>query len=128
MGRQGTEPDGFERADEGRFAGQVWFRLGPEAPNGTNVVEVHFSPGARTHWHQHPEGQFILGLAGRGRVRSRGEAAVPIGPGDVVYTPPGQWHFHAADPDAPLVHFAVNNAGMPEWGEPITDEEYDGNA
>ena len=46
----------FERGDDGRFAGEVWLRGSSRAPDGTNVGIVHFSPGARTHWHQHPGG------------------------------------------------------------------------
>ena len=51
----------FERGDEARFSGEVWIRSGPTAPDGTNVGVVHFSPGARTHRHMHPGGQFLYG-------------------------------------------------------------------
>jgi len=88
-------------------------------------VIVHFSPRARTHWHRHPGGQFLFGLAGRGRVRSRGEPGHVLEPGDVVHVAPGEWHFHGGGPDSPLVHVAVNGGGDAEWGEPVTDEEYD---
>ena len=53
----------FERGDDGRFAGEVWLRPTLAAEDGTNVGIVHFSPGARTHWHQHPGGQFLYGVA-----------------------------------------------------------------
>jgi quercetin dioxygenase-like cupin family protein len=114
----------FERGDDGRFAGEVWLRGSSRAPDGTNVGIVHFSPGARTHWHQHPGGQWLVGVTGRGRVRSRADTGHVLQPGDVVFVPAGEWHFHGAEPDSPMVHVAVNGGVAPEWGVPVTDEEY----
>ncbi|MGZ6545415.1 MAG: cupin domain-containing protein [Actinomycetota bacterium] len=116
---------GFERGDDGRFAGEVWLRSTLAADDGTNIGIVHFSPRARTHWHQHPGGQFLYGVAGRGRVRSRGESGRLLEPGDVIHVGPGEWHFHGGAKDAPLVHVAVNGGGAPEWGDPVTDDEYE---
>jgi quercetin dioxygenase-like cupin family protein len=115
----------FERGDEARFAGEVWLRSTLAAASGTNLGVVHVSPGGRTHWHRHPDGQFLYGLSGRGRVRSRGEAGHLLEPGDVIHVGPGEWHFHGATPSTPLVHVAVNVGGSPEWGEPVTDVEFD---
>ena len=86
----------FERGDDGRFNGEVWLRSTLAAEDGTNVGIVHFSPEARTHWHQHPGGQFLYGVSGRGRVRSRGEAGRVLEPGDVIHVGGGEWHFHGA--------------------------------
>jgi quercetin dioxygenase-like cupin family protein len=115
----------YGKGDEARFTGEVQLRSTLAAEDGTNVGIVHFSPRARTHWHRHPGGQFLFGLAGRGRVRSRGEPGHVLEPGDVVHVAPGEWHFHGGGPDSPLVHVAVNGGGDAEWGEPVTDEEYD---
>lgn len=121
---QKSDDAGFERGDAGRFSGEVWLRPGPTDPDGTNVGIVHFSPEARTHWHAHPGGQFLYGVSGHGRVRSRGTAGVVLQAGDVVFIPPEEWHFHGAAPDAPLVHVAINGGGAPEWGEPVSDGDY----
>lgn len=115
----------FGRGDEGRFTGEVWLRSTLAAEDGTDVGIVHFSPGARTRWHRHPGGQLLVGLSGRGRVRSRGEAGYVLEAGDVVGVGSDEWHFHGGTPDAPLVHVAVNIGGSPDWGEPVSDEEYD---
>lgn len=123
VARNDEEP--FERGDEARFAGEVWLRPGPVAPDGTSIVFVHFSPRARTHWHAHPGGQFLVAVSGRGRVRSRGDAGVELGPGDVVRIPPGEWHFHGGGQESPLVHIAVNGDGAPEWGDRVTDADYE---
>lgn len=119
-GGEGT----FERGGEERFVGEVWLRSTVAAHDGTNVGIVHFAPGARTHWHRHPGGQFLVGLSGRGRVRTRGERGHLLQPGDVVHVGSDEWHFHGGDADAPIVHVAVNGGGGAEWGDPVTDEEY----
>jgi quercetin dioxygenase-like cupin family protein len=114
----------FERGDEGRFTGEVWLRSTLADDQATNIGVVHFSPGARTHWHRHPGGQFLFGVSGRGRVRTRGEAGHIMQPGDVIHVGPQEWHFHGGTDDSPLVHVAVNGGGAPEWGEPVSDEEF----
>lgn len=114
----------FERGGSDRFTGEVWVRTTLSADDGTNVGIVHFSPGARTHWHRHPGGQFLFGVSGRGRVRTRGEDAFTLEPGDVIHVGPREWHFHGGDGNAPMVHVAVNGGGSVDWGEAVTDEEY----
>jgi quercetin dioxygenase-like cupin family protein len=115
----------FEVGDAGRFTGEVWLRTTAKAPDGTNVGIVCFSPTARTHWHRHTGGQFLYAVEGRGRVRTRGQAGHVLGAGDVVYVGSDEWHFHGGAPQNPLVHVAVNIGGAPEWGAPVTDEEYE---
>jgi quercetin dioxygenase-like cupin family protein len=119
-GSQGT----FDPGDEARFTGEVWYQPTLSADDGTNVGIVHFAPGARTRWHRHPGGQFLFGVSGRGRVRTRGERGFLMGPGDVIHVRPDEWHFHGGDLRSPLVHVAVNVGGDAEWGEIVTGEEY----
>jgi quercetin dioxygenase-like cupin family protein len=114
----------YGHGDEARFTGDVWLRRTVEAPDGTDVGVVHFAPGARTRWHRHPGGQFLVGLNGRGRVRTRGEPGHVLAPGDVVHVGADEWHFHGAGPDTPMVHVAVNGGGAPQWGDPVTEKEY----
>lgn len=114
----------FERGDEERFTGEVWLRSTLVDETGTNVGVVHFAPGARTHWHRHPGGQFLYGVSGRGRVRSRGEGGHVLETGDVIHVGPGEWHFHGGTSTTPLVHVAVNGGGAPDWGDHVTDEEF----
>ena len=113
----------YERGDGGRFTGEVWLRTTLSAGDGTNVGVVHFAAGARTHWHRHPGGQFLFAVVGLGRVRSRDGVGHVLAPGDVIHVD-DEWHFHGGTPDSPLVHVAVNGGGAPEWGDPVTDEEY----
>ncbi|MDQ3661529.1 MAG: cupin domain-containing protein [Actinomycetota bacterium] len=113
----------FEHGDDRRFTGEVWLKSTIAAPNG-KVGIVHFSPGARTHWHRHPGGQFLYGVSGSGRMRTRGESGHEPVPGDVIYVGSDEWHFHGGGPQTPMVHVTVNGGGTTEWGERIKDDEY----
>jgi quercetin dioxygenase-like cupin family protein len=114
----------FDRGDEARFTGEVWLRSAITAGDGRSVAVVHFSPGARTHWHRHPGGQFLYALTGHGRVRSRGEPGHLLEPGDVIHVAGDAWHFHGGAPDAPVVHVAINGPGTADWGDAVTDDDY----
>ena len=91
----------------------------------TSVAFVHFMPGARTAWHSHSIGQTLYVTEGEGRVQSRGEAIVTIRPGDVVFAPGNEWHWHGAAPDHLMTHLAVSE-GDAEWGDHVTDPQYRG--
>jgi quercetin dioxygenase-like cupin family protein len=116
---------GFERGDAGRFTGEVWLRATLRAEDGTNIGVVHFAPRSRTHWHRHPAGQFLYAVSGRGRVRSRGQTGHVLEPGDVIHVEAGEWHYHGGTDRTPLLHVAINGGGDAEWGDPVTDDEYD---
>jgi quercetin dioxygenase-like cupin family protein len=114
------------------FTGDVWLDgiARGEVPSRVRVSAVRFTPGARTAWHSHAIGQTLYVTEGRGRVQSRGAATAEIGPGDIVYTPPGEWHWHGAAPDRYMTHLSITEAppagGPPEMdlGEHVTDAEY----
>ena len=88
---------------------------------------MHFTPGARTHWHTHPLGQTLYVTAGCGRVQSLGGPIREIRAGDTVWIPPGEKHWHGAGPDTAMTHIALHEAldgSAVEWMEPVTDSEY----
>jgi quercetin dioxygenase-like cupin family protein len=92
------------------------------APDAGEVVltSVTFPPGVRTHWHHHDGGQLLLVVAGRGWVGSREEGRLSVGAGDVVWTPPGQDHWHGATDTSALTHLAVT-LGSTEWSATTPD-------
>jgi len=47
-----------------------------------------------------------------------------IRPGDEIYTPPGEEHWHGAAPDNFMVHTAIWEDDDATWGAHVTDEEY----
>jgi quercetin dioxygenase-like cupin family protein len=114
------------------FTGDVWFDViaKGEEPSRLRVNAVHFAPGARSAWHTHAAGQTLHVTEGVGLVQSRGGDVVVMKPGDTVYTPPGEWHWHGAAPDHFMTHLAmweaVGEGQGPEttWGEHISAEEY----
>jgi quercetin dioxygenase-like cupin family protein len=107
------------------FTGEVWLDpiVQPREPSQLNIAAVHFTPGARTAWHAHDGGQTLYVTEGEGRVQSRGEAMVTLRPGDVAYTPSGEWHWHGAAPDHFMTHLSLTE-GPPTWGDHVTDAEY----
>jgi len=114
--------------DPAHFIGRVWLAamFDPDSPEDMNVAEVTFEPGARTDWHSHPGGQTLLPLSGRGRIRSDGGALVRMQVGDSVWIPPGERHWHGADPDSIFVQLSITiGPGGTAWDdEPVSDADY----
>lgn len=97
------------------------------APGRAGGVMVTFEPGARTAWHTHPLGQTLIVTAGAGRVQRWGGPIEEIRPGDVVWIPPGEKHWHGAAPATAMTHIAVHeqlDGTAVDWLEHVTDEEY----
>jgi quercetin dioxygenase-like cupin family protein len=116
------------------FTGDVWIDaiVRGEEPSRVRVSAVRFTPSARTAWHTHAVGQTLYVTEGRGLMQARGGAVEEIRAGDVVSTPPGEWHWHGAAPGHFMAHLSITEAlpgderPEPEWGEHVTDEEYGG--
>lgn len=94
-------------------------------PSQLNVAAVHFTPGARTAWHSHQGGQTLYVTEGRGLVQARGQEIVELNPGDVVFAPDGEEHWHGARPGYFMTHLSITE-GPPAWGVHVTDTEYHG--
>ncbi|MGJ5180980.1 (R)-mandelonitrile lyase [Bradyrhizobium oligotrophicum] len=97
------------------------------APARLNASRVSFAPGARTAWHTHPLGQTLYVVSGIGRIQAKGGLVREIRPGDVIFIPPGEKHWHGASPDNEMTHIAMQEAldGVySNWMEHVTDEEY----
>jgi len=101
------------------------FPVTPPARAAGNTVT--FEPGARTAWHTHPLGQTLIVIGGCGRVQRWGEPIKEIRPGDVVWFPPGEKHWHGAAPTTAMTHVAIQeqlDGKAVEWMEKVTDEQY----
>jgi len=127
--RAGSQPSG--RGPGEWFTGAV--RIDPlfTAPGPARVAMalVTFEPGARTAWHTHPLGQTLIVTAGCGRAGREGGPVEEIRPGDVVWFPPGERHWHGAAPGTAMSHVAVQEAldgTTVEWMEAVSDAEYGG--
>jgi quercetin dioxygenase-like cupin family protein len=100
----------------------------PSPPSRVAAASVHFAPGARTAWHNHPLGQTIYVTEGIGRGQRRGGPVEVIRPGDRVYFEPGEEHWHGADPNRMMSYIAMQEAdgtgSAVAWGEHVSDDEY----
>jgi quercetin dioxygenase-like cupin family protein len=117
------------RAPKEYFTGTVWQDpiIVTAAPARLVVNRVSFEPGARTNWHSHPFGQTLYVIAGFGLVQKEGEAAREIRPGDVVWIPPGEKHWHGGSPANGMTHLAMQEAldgNTATWMEPVTEAQY----
>jgi quercetin dioxygenase-like cupin family protein len=105
--RVGSQPSGKGPAEY--FTGTVRIDplLDPQSPARTLSVSVTFEPGARTAWHTHPLGQTLIVTAGCGLAQRWGGPIEEIRPGDLVWFPPGEKHWHGAAPTTAMTHIAI---------------------
>jgi quercetin dioxygenase-like cupin family protein len=126
--RNGSVPT--RRGPASSFTGAVWQEpiVSAPAPALLKANLVSFEPGARTAWHTHPMGQTLYVTAGSGLIQVWDGQAQVIRPGDVVWIPPGEKHWHGARPSNAMTHVAMQESpeGQEpvEWLEHVTDEQY----
>jgi len=98
-----------------------------EEPGRVQGVSVTFEPGARTAWHTHPLGQTLIVTAGVGRAQREGGPVEEIRPGDVIWFPAGEKHWHGASPDVAMTHLVIQEAldgVVVDWLEKVDDADY----
>ena len=125
--RCGSQPS--NKGTDEYFTGTV--RIDPlfqaNPPSRTFGASVTFEPGARTAWHSHPLGQTLIVTAGYGLVQHWGGPIEQIRPGDVIWFPPGEKHWHGAAPMTSMTHIAIHEAldgKVVDWMEKVSDEQY----
>jgi quercetin dioxygenase-like cupin family protein len=91
--------------------------------DGVTINTITFEPGARTHWHEHASGQLLQVVAGYGLVCTSGETPQALRPGDTVWVPAGERHWHGAGPDTFMTHTAIS-LGATAWSDEVSDSEY----
>jgi quercetin dioxygenase-like cupin family protein len=112
------------------FTGAVFMDTVATPSRGSRVsaASVRFTPGARTAWHTHPNGQTIFVTEGIGLVQRRGGAIEVIRSGDRVFFEPDEDHWHGATPTRFMTHIAmfdVDDQGQgATWGDHVSDDEY----
>lgn len=101
----------------------------PPDPARVAMALVTFEPAARTAWHTHPLGQTLIITAGCGRAQREGGPIEEIRPGDVVFFPAGEKHWHGAAPTTAMSHIAIQeklNGSPVNWMEKVSDADYRG--
>jgi quercetin dioxygenase-like cupin family protein len=125
--RNGSQPS--TRGSVENFTGAV--RVDPlfsaRDPSRASGASVTFEPGARTAWHTHPAGQRLIVTVGFGLVQQWAGRIQGINPGDVVWIPPGQKHWHGATATTAMTHIAIQeqvDGKVVDWMEKVSDEQY----
>ena len=98
-----------------------------DAPARVGGATVTFEPGGRTAWHTHPLGQTLIVTAGCGWTQRKGGPIEEIRPGDVVWFPPGEKHWHGAAATTAMTHIAIAeqlDGKAVDWMEHVSDEQY----
>lgn len=122
-------PAGAKQAPAAYFTGTAWVKelVPANTPTDCVVGDVTFEPGARNNWHTHPHGQILVATAGTGYYQEQGQPARLLRPGDAVNIAPNVVHWHGATAGSRFTHIAINpnaSKGVVEWGQPVTDAEY----
>jgi quercetin dioxygenase-like cupin family protein len=127
IARSGSHPSA--KGPQDYFTGTVRidapFKGGGDARVGGATVT--FEPGARTAWHTHPLGQTLLVVSGLGRVQREGGPIEEMRPGDIVWIPSGEKHWHGASPHCAMSHIAIAAAldgRSVDWLEKVADAQY----
>jgi quercetin dioxygenase-like cupin family protein len=127
ISRVGSRPSGKGPADW--FTGTV--RIDPlidtTDPARVSSAAVTFEPGARTAWHTHPLGQTLIVISGCGWTQREGGPIEEIRPGDVVWIPPAEKHWHGATATTAMTHIAIQeklDGKAVDWLEQVTPEQY----
>ena len=125
--RSGSQPS--TKVPDTYFTGAV--RVDPlfqvPDPARASGSSVTFEPGARTAWHTHPLGQTLIVTSGRGWVQREGGPIEEVRPGDVVWFPPGEKHWHGATPTTAMTHIAIQerlDGKAVDWLEKVSDAQY----
>ncbi|MBN8939904.1 MAG: carboxymuconolactone decarboxylase family protein [Rhizobiales bacterium] len=125
--RQGSQPSSDGPADYFTGSVKVDSRFQRSAPARIGGGLVSFAAGARTAWHTHPLGQTLIVTSGCGLVQIEGGEIQEIRPGDVVWIPPGERHWHGATATSAMSHYAISEAldgKSVDWMEKVTDDQY----
>jgi quercetin dioxygenase-like cupin family protein len=125
--RAGSQPSA--KGPSEWFTGTVRIDALFQAPEPAHVqgASVTSEPSARTAWHTHPLGQTLIATAGCGRAQRWGGPVEEIRPGDVVWFPPGEKHWHGATPTTAMTHIAIQeklDGKVVDWMEQVSEDQY----
>ena len=125
--KSGSQPSSIGQAEY--FTGTVRIDplFQPDEPARILGASVTFEPGARTAWHTHPLGQILIVTAGYCMVQRWDGLIEEIRPGDVIWIPPGEKHWHGATVTTAMTHIAIVEqleGKSADWMEKVSDEQY----
>jgi quercetin dioxygenase-like cupin family protein len=117
-------PEGVGTEQRGAtFTGTVWADPVLPATDGVSLNNVFFTPGARTFWHSHENGQILRVASGSGLICPRDGEIEELNAGDTVWAPPGEVHWHGATPTTAMLHLAIS-LGEATWLAEVSEADY----
>jgi quercetin dioxygenase-like cupin family protein len=125
--RSGAQPSAKGPAEWFTGTVRVDPLFNPPDPARISGALVTFEPSARTAWHTHPLGQTLIITMGCGWAQCEGGPIEEIRPGDVVWIPPGEKHWHGATATTAMSHIAIQeklDGKNVDWMEKVSDEQY----
>ncbi|TPW27243.1 cupin domain-containing protein [Martelella alba] len=93
-----------------------------EAEGEMTAMRAWFRDGTVTHWHSHPRGQLLVALSGAGRACCEGGTVIALAPGDALWFPPGNRHWHGAAEGSDFSYISVQqveDGAYVRWMEPV---------
>ncbi len=117
------------RQSEDVTTGIVWTETLTQTTTPPMMVNrAHFSPAARTCWHEHTHVQILVIENGVALVQAEGEPIEIVRAGQTIVCEPGVRHWHGAAPTHTMTQFGITLAddegNYATWGEQVTDDEY----
>ena len=90
------------------FTGPVTMQtlISTELSKNFSLRQVNFARGVRNKFHTHTTGQILIVTSGKGIVATDKEKII-VSPGDVIYIPAGEKHWHGAAKDSTFSHIYV---------------------
>ncbi|GMA19616.1 cupin domain-containing protein [Arsenicicoccus piscis] len=125
-----NEPTATRKTPAENFTGDVYLTpvFGGDDTSDLTCGLVRFTPGARTHWHTHANGQLLVCTDGVGLVGTRDGDTVVLRAGESVWIAPDEEHFHGGTAETMMCHYAILDGSGPKdattWLDPVTDEDY----
>ena len=94
------------------FTGPVTMQpvIGKELSRNLNITKVNFGSGVRNKFHTHSLEQIFIVTKGKGIVTTEKEQ-ITVVPGDVIFIPPGEKHWHGAAEGAKFSHLYIMSLG-----------------
>lgn len=97
-----------EPAQTPMFTGPVTMQtfVGPDQSQRFLIRQVNFDKGIKNKFHTHTIEQILIVTEGKGIV-STDEREVTVTPGDIIFIPAGEKHWHGAAPGSTFSHLYV---------------------
>jgi quercetin dioxygenase-like cupin family protein len=90
------------------FTGPVTMQnvIGPELSKRFMIRQVNFDTGVKNKFHTHTIEQILIISEGKGIVATEKEEII-VGPGDIIFIPAGEKHWHGAAKGSTFSHLYV---------------------